>query len=405
LIDSIEIEGGMGVSKRILDLMKRYPWLAQTAVTDLAVEEKRTLAKGIKDFRRGYPHVEPPEAFSEALIRAVENDRPGAHRYMTNAGFLETRKAVAEYASEERGCDIPPEHVVMTYGASGAVNVILKALVDAGDEVIVQAPYLPEYPLYVDNHGALPMVVETGPDFLPDLDAINKAVTPNTRAVLVNSPNNPTGRIYPEPLLRALCVLLQHKERDFKNSIYLISDERLRNIKYAAAAIPDVLKMHPNSVALGSYSKDLAIGGERIGYLIINPRCACKKDLIMACATLIRTLGFVNAPALIQRVVAGLQGVIIDLGAYRRNRDRLCAALEEFGYDLVRPDGSFYIFVKSPTDDEAKFVRALEKEGILVVPGSAYGKSGYFRVAFCVAEAMVENALPGFKRAMEKFSA
>jgi aspartate aminotransferase len=384
--------------------MKRHSWLAESATADLAAEAEEHETKNIRDFRRGYPHVEPPPEFKEALISVVENDRPGAHRYMPNAGFLETRKAIAEHVSQERGCDIPPECILMNYGASGATNVIIKALVDAGDEVILLAPYMPEYPLYVDNHGALPVAVDTGADFLPDLDAINKAITPNTRAALINSPNNPTGRIYPEPLLRALCVLLQHKERDFKNTIYLISDERLRNIAYDGPPMADVLKMHANSVAIGSYSKHLAIGGERLGYLVINPRCACKKDLVMACATLIRTLGFVNAPALAQRVVARLQEVSIDLGPYRRNRDMLCEALRGFGYHVVPPEGSFHTFVKTPTGDEAEFISALEKEGILVAPGSAFGRPGYFRLAFCVSEDTLESALPGFKRAMERFA-
>jgi len=390
----------MGVSKRILSLMKRYPWLAQTATAEMA----RT-AKDICDFRRGYPNTEPPEEFRRALTEAVENDRPGAHRYMQNAGFLETRKAVAEYLSQERNCDIPPECVLMNYGASGAMNVVIKALVDADDEVILQAPYMPEYPLYVDNHGAMPVVAQTGADFLPDLDAVNKAVTPNTRAVIVNSPNNPTGLIYPEPVLHALCVLLQHKERDFKNTIYLISDERLRSITYDGGSAADVLKMHMNSVIVGSYSKALAVGGERIGYLVVNPRCACRKDLIMACATLIRTLGFVNAPALIQRAIARLQGLKIDLAPYRRNRDRLCGALREFGYAFVQPEGAFYIFVKTPTKDEKKFVKALEQDGVLVVPGENFGRPGHFRIAFCVDAAAVERALPRFKSAKEKFSA
>ena len=390
----------MGVSKRILNLMKRYPWLAQTATTGLT-----HTAKEICDFRRGYPHTEPPEEFRRALTDTVENDRTGAHRYMQNAGFLETRKAVADYISQERNCDIPPECVLMSYGASGAANVILKALVDAGDEVILQAPYMPEYPLYVDNHGASPVVVQTGADFLPDISAINKAITPNTRAIIVNSPNNPTGLIYPEPLLHALCALLQHKEKDFKSTIYLISDERLRNITYDGPPVADVLKMHTNSVVIGSYSKTLAVGGERIGYLVINPRCPCKKDLVMACATLIRTLGFVNAPALIQRAVARLQGVTIDLAPYRRNRDKLCKALKEFGYAFVRPEGAFYIFVKTPSKDEMKLVKTLEQEGILVVPGEAFGRPGHFRIAFCVDEATVERALPAFKRAREKFPA
>jgi aspartate aminotransferase len=395
----------MGVSKRILNLMKRYQWLGQSSTADIPAEEKKHASEGICDFRRGYPHVEPPEDVRRAVISAVENDRAGSHRYMQNAGFLETRKAVADFISRERNCDITPECVLMNYGASGATNVIIKALVDAGDEVILQAPYMPEYPLYVDNHGATPVVVSVGADFLPDLNAINKAITPGTRAVVVNSPNNPTGRIYPEPVLRALCVLLQQKERDFKNSIYLISDERLRNITYDGPAMADVLKMHTNSVVIGSFSKDMAVGGERIGYLVVNPRCACKKDLVMACATIIRTLGFVNAPALVQRAIARVQGTMIDLAPYRRNRDKLCRALEEYGYNFVRPDGAFYIFVETPPGDDAKFIKALEREGILVVPGVAFGSPGYFRLAFCCDEATVDRALPRLKRVKGKFSA
>ena len=391
----------MGVSKRTVELMKRYSWLADATEGRRALEEKLG-ADGVIDLSLGNPHVDPPREFRSALVDVVEDDPEGAHRYMSNAGFMEAREAVAEQASRDRGAEIPPECVLMMYGASGAANVVIKALVDKGDEIIVVSPHVPEYPLYVDNHGAVPVAAPADDDFLPDLDAMNRAITPNTRAVLINSPNNPTGRIYPEPVLRALCVLLQYKERDFRNAIYLISDERYRNAAYDGVKVGDVLQMHANSVVLGSFSKELAVGAERVGYMLLNPRCDYRQDLMMACATLIRTLGFVNAPAIMQRVVTKLEGVTANLDVYRENRNALCDALEEYGYKFIRPEGGFYAFVESPVSDEAMFMKLLEDEGIVAVPGSAFGRSGYFRLAFCVDPRTVERALPGLKRAIER---
>ena len=393
----------MGVSKRTVELMKRYSWLADAASSYETLVE-RLGADRVIDLSRGNPLLEPPEEFLRALMETVEHEPKGAHRYMANAGFMETRAAVAESVSSERGSKIPPECVIMMYGASGAVNVIIKALVDKGDEVVLVSPHIPEYPLYVDNHGALPVVVPADDDFMPDLDAIGRAITPATCAVLINSPNNPTGRIYPEPTLRALCVLLQQKERDFKHAIYLISDERYRHVTYDGAKMSDVLRMHVNSVVLASFSKDLAVGAERIGYTVVNPRCDYRADVITACATLIRTLGFVNTPAIMQRAVTRLHGVTVDLSVYRASRDMLCGALEESGCKFVRPEGALYLFAESPVGDETRFLKALEDEGILAVPGYAFGCRGCFRLTFCVEPEVMKRALPGLKRAIKRFA-
>jgi aspartate aminotransferase len=312
-------------------------------------------------------------------------------------------KSVADYLTAEQQVPVDDKDIIMTCGASGALNVILKTLLDPGDEVITPAPYFVEYNAYVDNHQGVLKTVGTRPDFTLDLDAIAAAIGERTKAVLINSPNNPTGQIYSEESIRALGALLEEKGAERGRTLYLLSDEPYRKIVYDGAVVPGIFSGTVNSVIATSYSKDISIPGERIGFLAVNPKAVHRRDLLNGMALCNRILGYVNAPALMQRVVACMQGMSVDISEYARKRDLLCNGLAGCGYEFIRPPGTFYLFPKSPVADDVAFVRDLQREHILVVPGSGFGGPGHFRIAFCVEDSVIENAMPGFERAMAKY--
>jgi len=379
-------------------------------------------ADKVYDFSLGNPNLEPPEIFKAALKDAVMSSGMGNHSYMPNTGYPHVRKSVAEYLCEEQQTQITENELIMTCGAAGALNVILKAILDPGDEVITPAPYFVEYSFYASNHGGSLKTVPTKPDFDIDIDAVAAAITQKTKAVLINSPNNPTGQVYTKERLNELGTLLKEKGKKLKRTIYLISDEPYRKIVYDGQKVPSIFKSYNESIIATSYSKDISVPGERIGYLAVNPEASFKEDLLGGMALANRILGFVNAPALMQRVVATLSGVSVDISpalmqrvvatlsgvsvdisAYARKREILCDGLAGSGYEFVKPAGAFYLFPRTPVKDDVKFVQALQKELILTVPGSGFGGPGHFRIAFCVEDETIINALPGFKRVMEKF--
>jgi aspartate aminotransferase len=307
--------------------------------------------------------------------------------------------------SREQGVEVSAEHVVMTCGAAGGLNCILKTLLDPGDEVIVSAPYFVEYGFYADNHGGQIHVVSTREDFSLDLEAIEAAINKRTKVVLINSPNNPTGQVYDRDSLEDLGDLLSSSTsklgRNLRN-LYLVSDEPYRKIVYDGVAVPSILESYPNSIVATSYSKDVSLPGERLGYLVVHPEADQVDSLMGGIILANRILGFVNAPALMQRVVQHLQGTCVDVSVYQARRDRFCQGLNDASYDLIKPRGAFYLFPKSPIPDDVAFVRLLQEENILVVPGSGFGGPGYFRIAYCVDEQTIENAMPGFARARER---
>ncbi len=356
------------------------------------------------DFSLGNPNVEPPPKVKELLRRVADDIVPNKHGYMPNAGYTETREAIAAYLTGAQGVSLSYKHVIMTCGAGGALNVILKVLLDPGDEVIVLAPFFVEYRFYVDNAGGITRIVKTNDDFSLDLNAIEKAITEKTKVVLINSPNNPTGKVYDEASIKALAALLCEKSNVFGRDIYLVSDEPYSDIVYDDIKVPGILAACKNSIIASSYSKSLSLPGERIGYLAINPEISDAGTVIDAAILCNRILGFVNAPALIQRVIAGLQGVRVDVEEYRRKRDLLCDGLAAAGYRFNKPEGAFYLFVKTPIEDDVSFVKALVKERILTVPGSGFGGPGYFRIAYCVDDATIVNAMDGFRKALREFS-
>ena len=360
-------------------------------------------AAKVFDFSLGNPNLEPPDEFKAALREAVMNPGPGAHCYMPNTGLPDVCRSVADYLAQEQEMPVTAQEVIMTCGAAGALNVILKAILDQGSEVITPVPGFVEYAFYVGNHGGSLKTVPTRPDFTLDLDAISNAITPRTKAVLINSPNNPTGQIYSEADLNNLGRLLTDKGTKFNQTVYLISDEPYRKIVYDGLQVPSIFKCYPESIIASSYSKDISIPGERIGFLAVNPEATFKADLLSAMVFTNRILGYVNAPALMQRVVASIQGASVDISVYARKRDLLCDGLADCGYEFVKPAGAFYLFPKTPVSDDVQFVQALQDELILTVPGSGFGGPGYFRIAFCVDDDTIINAMPGFRRVMQKY--
>ena len=352
-------------------------------------------ADQVYDFTLGNPVTEPPAAFHRKLKALAENPLPGMHRYMHNAGYPETRRAVAAVLTEDSGLNIGPEQIIMTTGAGGGLNVILKSILNPGDEVIVLAPYFVEYRFYIDNHNGVIREVDTTTNFMPNLAAIAAAINSKTRAIIINSPNNPTGVVYPAEIIAALGQLATAKSQVFERPIYVISDEPYAKITYDVP-VPHVFKTIDNAILVTSHSKDLALPGERIGYIAVSPKINQVKLLIAAMVFCNRTLGFVNAPALAQHLVTGLQRESVDILAYRQKRDLLYNHLVALGFEIVKPQGAFYLFPKSPLADDLEFAKIALKHNILVVPGTGFGKPGYFRLAYCVDQAMLENSLPAW---------
>ena len=353
-------------------------------------------ADKVYDFTLGNPDVEPPQKFREELKKLALNPVPGMHRYMSNAGYHETRSAVAQTISEQSGLPVGAEHIVMTTGAGGALNVVLKTLLDEGEEVIVLKPYFVEYRFYIDNHSGKTVEVPTGPDFQPDLDALEKAISPTTKALLINSPNNPTGVVYGEEVLNSIGRLLSRKGLELGKTIYLISDEPYSKIVYDGVKVPNIFKSYQNSIIVTSHSKDLALPGERIGYIAIHPEIEAPGLLTEGLVFSNRTLGFVNAPALMQRIVAALQKESVNIEEYQEKRDLLYNHLTSLGFEMIKPQGAFYLFPKSPVPDDVEFVNMAQKHNILIVPGTGFGLPGYFRLTYCIDKQIIINSLPSF---------
>ncbi len=355
-------------------------------------------ADKVFDFTLGNPDVEPPSAFNAALKELALNPVPGMHRYMNNAGYTETRQAVANVLTEASGLDVTANHVVMTCGAGGALNVILKTILNPGEEVIILAPYFVEYKFYIDNHGGIPREVWTDrTTFQLDLAAIEEAINRKTRAIIICSPNNPTGVVYPETDLRRLGAIIDRKEKEFDKQIYVISDEPYARITYDDNLIPNIFSCIESSIIVTSHSKDLALPGERIGYLAANPRMRNVGQFMEGTIFCNRVLGFVNAPALMQRLVTGLQQESVDIVLYQKKRDLFYNTLTGLGFSVVKPSGAFYLFPKSPLADDIEFVKLAQQHLLLLVPGAGFGAPGYFRIAYCVDMGTIERSIPAWK--------
>ncbi len=390
----------MPISKKIQDFMQQSSWIRKMFEQGTLLKNRHGV-ENVFDFSLGNPNIKPPESFSKTL-KLIASDNC-SHSYMPNNGFIHVRKAVSDYLEKEQGVHLTANDIIMTCGAAGGLNVILKTILNPEEEVITPAPYFVEYNFYVDNHGGVLKTVNTKPDFTLDNKAIEKAITKKTKAVLINFPNNPTGRIYSKESLNELCSILRKKSLEMENTIFLISDEPYRKIVYDNYKVPSIFNSYEESILTTSYSKDISIPGERIGFIAVNSASKDNSDLISGMTLANRILGFVNAPALMQLVLPYIQGHTSNISIYAKNRDILCQGLAKIGYEFIKPEGAFYLFVKSPVQDDTKFVNELQKELILTVPGTGFGCSGYFRIAFCVDEKVITGALNGFKRTFDKF--
>ncbi len=392
----------MTVAVKIGSFMKKSSWIRKMFEEGAKLKAEYG-AENVYDFSLGNPNVPPPKEFQRVLKETVESLRPSDHGYMPNAGYPPVRMSVAEHLSKEQGVEIMADDVVMTCGAAGALNAVFKTVLNPGEEVVVPAPYFVEYAFYADNHGGVLKTVPTNADFTLDLEAMAEAITANTRVVLINSPNNPTGQIYSKESLDELGAILREKSAQTGQAVYLVSDEPYRKIVYDGRTVPSIFPSYSESIVATSYSKEFSIPGERIGFIAVSPEAKYKADLVAGMTLCNRILGFVNAPALMQRVVAKLQGASVDVAQYKRKRDILCDGLRDCGYKFVTPPGAFYLFPETPVEDDVKFVRALQEERILTVPGSGFGGPGHFRISYCVADETIKRALPGFKKVMATF--
>ena len=393
----------MSVSDRVRKSMVQGSWIRKMFEEGASLKQ-RYGEENVFDLSLGNPVMEPPAAFHRELKRLANHHLPGMHRYMANAGYTETRAAVAEQLSLEAGIKFAINDIVMTCGAAGALNVVLKTILNQGDEVIIFAPYFVEYINYIDNHGGIVKVLPTDEQFIPKLDILETAIEAKTKAVLINSPNNPSGAIYSEGFLHQLGELLSKKETQYGTQIFLISDEAYRKIIYDGFKYPQVWPHYQQSIIVTSHSKDLALPGERIGYIAVHPNCSQRGELVDGFIHCNRILGYVNAPALMQHVVRHLQSVTIPVAEYQKKRDFLNDHLNKMGYSVTKPLGAFYMFPKSPLEDDVAFVRELQQWRVLTVPGTGFGTPGYFRISYCVDDRTLEGSVAGFRKAAQKFN-
>ena len=392
----------MTISRNVRRSMEEGGWIRRMFEVGIALKAQYGEDR-VFDLSLGNPVVEPPEQFNEELLRLAQNPVKGMHRYMPNAGYPETRGAVAQTLQAETGLPFSGGDIVMSCGAAGAVNVALRATLNPGDEVIILSPFFGEYVYYIDNHNGVPVIVPTLEDFRLDLAAIEAAVTPRTRGLILNSPNNPSGVVYSADQIKELAELLNRKQAELDVEIYIISDEPYRHIIFDGLSYPQVFPHYQRTIVVNSHAKDLGLPGERIGYIAVHPDYPNKGELVDGMIFCTRTLGFVNAPALMQHLVRALQGVKVDAGEYQRKRDFLYTRLTELGYSVVHPQGAFYLFPKSPLPDDTVFVDALQEWNVLTVPGRGFGTPGHFRISYCVDDWVLEGAMEGFAKAAEKF--
>ena len=373
-------------------------------------EEGKRLAKiygeeNVYDFSLGNPSVEPPKQVREAMIDILSNESQNlVHGYMSNAGYEDVRETIANSLNKKFGTAFGVDNILMTVGAAGGLNVILKTLLDPEDEVVTFAPFFGEYRNYVANYGGKLVVVPPTDNFIPEPESFAAAVTPKTKAVIINNPNNPTGVVYSEVTIKSVMAVLEAKQKEYGTSIYLIADEPYRELAYDGIEVPYLTKYYDNTIVGYSYSKSLSLPGERIGYLVMPKELDDYDNIIQAAAVANRILGFVNAPSLIQRTVAKCVDAEVDVEAYNRNRELLYSNLIEMGYECIKPQGAFYMFVKAFGGDDKAFCDKAKEFNLLLVPGSTFGGPGYVRIAYCVDPEMIKRALPAFRKLAECYN-
>lgn len=390
---------------------KMIPLVNNNSVIRAMFEEGKIMAakygaENVFDFSIGNPNVPAPAEVKEAILDIIENEDPvKVHGYMSNAGFEETRAAVAGNLNRRFGTDFSEKNIIMTVGAGSALNVLLKTMLDPGDEVVTFAPYFVEYGNYVRNYDGKLVVVPANPEgnFMPKMDEFAAAITPRTKAVIINNPNNPTGVIYPESVIREIAAVLESKQAEYGTVIYLVSDEPYRELAYGGAEVPYLTKYYANTVVGYSYSKSLSLPGERIGYIVIPDESHESQEFIDAATIANRVGGFVNAPSLIQLVIARCVDAKCNVEYYENNGKTLYEGLTKAGFSCVKPEGAFYLWMKSPIEDDKEFVNIAKKYNILMVPGSSFAGPGYVRISYCVSHEQIVRSLPKFEALAKEF--
>lgn len=387
------------ISKKMEALVKN------SSVIRAMFEEGKRLSdiygeENVFDFSIGNPNVYPPNEVKEAIIDIVNNeDQNLVHGYMNNAGYEDVRQNIAEFLNKKNNNNLSIENIVMTCGAAGGLNVILKSILNPGEEVIVIAPYFGEYNNYVANYdGKIVAVKADTKTFQPDMYKLEKAINKNTRALIINNPNNPTGVVYTQESIKKMTDILKEKQKEFNTDIYLISDEPYREIVYDGAKVTNLLDYYENTFIGYSYSKSLSLPGERIGYIVVNNEMKDFEDVVSALNVANRILGFVNAPSLFQRVIGKTLGAEVDVNIYKKNRDLLYNHLISIGFECVKPQGAFYLFPKALISDDVKFCEIAKKFNLLLVPGSSFGCSGFVRISYCISYNKIERSLQAFTK-------
>lgn len=390
------------LSKDIHDKIAKSSWIRAM------FEEGEKLRKlygpeKVYDFSLGNPDYEPPVEVQQSLEKHVLAKTTGLHRYMNNAGYTDVREKIAGKLAKETGLPLNGSHIIMTCGAAGGLNVVLKSILDPGDEVVVLAPYFVEYHFYIQNHGGQTVVVQTDEEFQPSAEALEKHITAKCKAIIINNPNNPTGVVYSEEKLAQVAELVARKEKEFGTEILVISDEPYSKIVYDGVKVPSLLNIFKNAVIVNSYSKSLALPGERIGYIAVNPQIADTDLFVNGLVFANRTLGFVNAPSLFQKVIADALDVAVDNEEYTRRRNFLYENLIDLGYSCVKPQGAFYLFPKSLIPDDVEFTKRALKYNLLIVPGTGFNRPGHFRLSYSVTFDTIKNSIPAFKALAAEF--
>lgn len=407
-IDFITLRGKRGGNKMIAE--KMVGLVNNNSAIRMMFEEGKRLAaihgaENVYDFSLGNPNVPAPSSLNKAIKEILdEEESTFVHGYMSNAGYEDVRQTVAESLNRRFDTAFTKDNIIMTVGAAGGLNSALKAIVNPGDEIVTFAPYFLEYRAYVNNYDGV--LVEVAPDtttFQPNIEEFEKKITPKTKAVIINNPNNPTGVVYSEDTIKKLVAVMENKQKEYGTEIYLISDEPYRELAYDGVFVPYLTKYYANTIVGYSFSKSLSLPGERIGYLVIPSEMPDYKNVFAAASIATRVLGFVNAPSLMQRAVARVIDEQTDIEYYNRNRELLYSSLTEYGFSCVKPEGAFYLFVKSPIADEKEFINKAKEYNILMVPGSSFACPGYVRIAYCVAYETIERSLNSFKELAKSF--
>lgn len=392
------------ISNKMVGLVKN-----SSIIREMFEEGKRLSAiygeDNVFDYSLGNPNVEPPETVKKAIADILSEESPNlVHGYMNNSGYDDVRENIAQFINSKKGSNLSKENIVMTCGAAGGLNIILKTILNPGDEVIAFAPFFGEYTNYVSNFDGNLVVVPADTDtFQPNIKELEKAITPKTKAVIINTPNNPTGVVYSKESIEKIAGVLENKQKEHGTEIFLISDEPYREIVYDGVEVPYILDFYNNSFIGYSYSKSLSLPGERIGYIVVNSNMVDFEDVMGSLKVANRILGFVNAPSLFQRVIGKTLGAEVDINIYKRNRDLLYNHLISLGFECIKPEGAFYLFPKALIEDDKEFAKIAKKYNLLIVPGSSFGCPGYFRLAYCTSYEKIEKSLDSFTKLAAEF--